>query len=225
MRAFSGAVDAGADMIEMDVRLSRDGQVVVVHDANLARLFGDRGRISALAYDAIRVRSKGAVPLLSEVLERFKRRIQFCIELKAARLGPGRRQRLVDETGRAIRQSGTNQACVVASFDYRAVRLFRDRFEGVRTGFIFFRASALTEVRGCRFRGVDVVCPHKEQLTPDLMEEMKKMGKRVFPWVLDILGERRRAIRLGVDGIVTNDPLSLRRLLRDDQPGRKGVPA
>ena len=83
-----------------------------------------------------------------------------------------------------------------------------------QTGFIFYRASALRLGRASDFREVDAFCPHKKFITQEHMDWMKGLGKKVFPWVRDGAEEQRRAIRLGVDGIVTNDPGKLRRLLR-----------
>lgn len=85
LRAFARAIDMGATLIELDVHLSRDGHLVVIHDADLARTTTGTGRVSDLTLEEIQRFDAGLgehVPTLAEVIDRVRGQVQLYIELK-----------------------------------------------------------------------------------------------------------------------------------------------
>ncbi len=209
MAAFERAVAAGADMIEMDVRLSRDREVVVFHDANLRRLYRKRQKISKVTFAHLEHITKGAVPRLADVLKQFRGKIKFYVEIKSERLRTKSRALLVERVCEEIAASGASKDCLVASFDYRVPALCRRLNPDAWTGFIFANRRSFLAAKARGLADVDVLCPHKRLLKPRFWEACKKTGKTVFVWVLDKNVEQRHARQLGVDGIVTNDPAPL----------------
>ncbi len=211
--AFQKAVGAGADMIEMDVRLSRDQRVVVCHDSSLRRLFGAKGKIAKLTLAMIQKRSGGAVPLLADVLNALRGKTRFYVEVKTERLGRKARDLLVENVWETLRAGGVSKDCLVASFDYRVAQKVRGLDAKAWCGFICARARALRIARVHRFAHVNAVCPHRQLLTSRLVHALKDKGLQLFPWVLDTPAQRAQALALGVDGIVTNNPATLARWL------------
>lgn len=215
IEAFAKAVQAHAGMVEMDVRLTRDQRVVVFHDAGLRRLFKKPGRISRLTYEQIADRSAGRIPLLETVLAQFHGQLQFYIELKVQRIRRRARQTLVEKVAQIIAHERVSADCLVASFDHRAVQAYRQMHPHAHTGFIFSSMRSLRHPRRHGFSSIDVLCPHQRLLTARRMAEWTKLHKKIFVWVLDKPHAQQAAIELGVDGIVTNDPASLVRMLQD----------
>jgi len=85
LRAFARAIEMGATLIELDVHLSRDGQPVVIHDANLSRTTTGAGQVSDLTLDEIQRFDAGLgehVPTLAEVIDLVRDQVQLYIELK-----------------------------------------------------------------------------------------------------------------------------------------------
>lgn len=124
LAAFRAAVAEGYGM-ELDVRLSRDGRVVVFHDNTLVRICGVDARVDELTYEELReLRLCGtaeAIPLLSEVLEAVGGRVPLIVELKT-----GKRRRELCEKTYALLRAYRGAACV-ESFDPMVVAWFRFR--------------------------------------------------------------------------------------------------
>lgn len=129
LAAFQNAVDHGADGIEFDLRLSKDGIPVVVHDDNLHRVAGDARRVSDLTkkeLQSIPLRAHGSVPSLNDVTSSFPDPVQFDIEVKDA----GARDALIQKlkTSAALRQR-----TIVSSFVFDDIEIVHREVPGVRT--------------------------------------------------------------------------------------------
>ena len=207
--AFRKAVKAGAGMVEMDVRLSKDHRVVVCHDAGMRRLFGVKGRIADLPVAVIQERSSGSIPLFEDVLRALRGKTLFYVEIKSERLRHKALGLLVNKAWETMRAAGVSKDCLVASFDYRVAREYRRLNPKGWTGFICSSLRALRIAKAHRFAHLDAVCPHRSLLTLKLARALKAQGLQIFPWVLDAPDQQAQARDLGVDGIVTNDPRSL----------------
>ena len=129
LAAYEAAIREQADMIELDVRLSADGQLVVIHDERLERTTDGRGFVREYTLQALKRLDAGSwfgrsfegqrIQTLTELLERFRDRVRFAIELKeGSSVSPGIEERLVsilqiyDMTGQVL----------VFSFDHNALR-------------------------------------------------------------------------------------------------------
>ncbi len=211
MTAFAQALRAGADMIEMDVRLSADRKAVVYHDADLKRLHANRHGIAKTPYADLKRLSNGDMPLLRDVLDCFAGKLQFYVEIKAEKLGESQRKALVQEAWRIVSKSKAAKDCLIASFDFRVAQQCRGIDSKAWTGVITDKSSGLHAHLRHGLGFADACCPHKKLLSPGLVAMLRAMKKQIFPWVLDSAREQRKAMRLGVDGIVTNDPSTLSR--------------
>ncbi|WP_350347570.1 glycerophosphodiester phosphodiesterase family protein [Agromyces sp. G08B096] len=195
MRSFQAAVDAGVDEIELDVHLSVDGYLVVIHDETLDRTTDGSGPVSAHTWAEIAVLDAGLgerVPQLDEVLDRFPD-TAFQIEVKAAAATAA----VLD----AVRERGDRGgAIVITSFLPEAI------------------APALTGDRTWR---VGLICGRNEPGKPDLAEELGVdqlylhwdvaaapviAGRPVYVWPCNDVASVRRAADEGFAGLTTDDP-------------------
>mgnify|MGYP001253390700 CR=1 FL=1 len=232
LEAFELALRLGADFLELDVRLTADGQVVVMHDANMMRTTNGRGQVGKLTYAEIRAfdagyrfkrrvgypfRDKGVyMPLLSEVLRAFPE-AGFNIELKGWQLG------LETAVLKVFEKIAPSQV-LLAAFSHKMMRAIEATNPGCPLGMSmtqarnFIRASLLKrsveKYAGralqipLRYRGVPVA-------TPRLVRYAKNNGLDVHLWTLNKERSVRRWLEVGVDGIMTDDPGKMYGIFKD----------
>ena len=216
LAAFELAKTAGADGIELDVQLDRDGHVVVFHDYDLTRLCERPGSIESLgATDrkALRVRGEG-VPTLTEVFD-ILGDMEINVELKAPR--PGRMNALAHATANVIRQSRHAEQVLVSSFDPLTLVQFHRYMPSTALAYLYARDQVLPARRGWvgTWMGASVLHPEHTLCTPQLVKNWHTAGMPVNTWTVDDPMEMLRLAKLGVDGVFTNDPARARAALAD----------
>jgi len=194
MRCFEAAVDLGVDEIELDVHLSRDGVLVVMHDETLDRTTDGTGAVAEQDWPRIAELDAGGgerVPRLEEVLDRFPD-MAFQIEVKAA----GATGSVLEAVRQRRDRAG---AIVITSFHPEALlpALIPDR--AWRVGLICGREEAAKIDRG-ESLGVDQLYLRWEVARPTVA------GRPVFVWPCNDAESVQRAIAEGYAGTTTDDP-------------------
>jgi glycerophosphoryl diester phosphodiesterase len=207
MVAFEAARAAGADGIELDVHLDREGNACVFHDDDLQRLAGRPGKLSELsAAERKELRVGGQpVPLLAEVLEALGT-MECDVEIKAPR--PGRMGELVEKTARVIRESGRAEQVLVSSFDPFSLMQFHRHLPDVALAYLFHDEQPLPLRRGWvgTWMGASLFHPQNTLCTEKTVKAWHTAGMPVNVWTVDDAAELERLARLGVDGVFANDP-------------------
>ncbi|WP_298669777.1 glycerophosphodiester phosphodiesterase family protein [uncultured Methanofollis sp.] len=205
---------ACADYVEVDVRLSRDGVPVIMHDATLDRTTDGSGPICAYLLSELKVLDAGdgeRVPTLQEVVSRVSGRRGLCVEVK---------EEGSEEIVCRVLKGYDPEKLFVVSFHKGSIEKVKILLPGVRTGFIYSRdggdpLSTATSVRA------DVVLPEKDLLTSALVERAHRCGLMVVPWVLNADNEVLAAWDVGADGIVSDDPCRMSVLLTGVEKTRR----
>jgi glycerophosphoryl diester phosphodiesterase len=217
LAAFAAAADAGADGVELDVRLSADGMVVVCHDAHLSRFGGSRRPLSRRTLADLRQGSIGAwfhprftaerIPTLSEVLARFPD-LRILIELKAAS-GPGRaraNRRLIAAVAAVIARAHASRRVLLLCFDASVLELVR-RLD-----------PRLRRVRNCEHGvaspsrwleqqpGLFGVCVDQRVLSSALVATAHMRGIAVFAYTCNDAAVLARLRALHIDGLLSDRP-------------------
>jgi glycerophosphoryl diester phosphodiesterase len=243
--AFELAIAEGADYIETDVQLSADGELVIIHDATLARTtdarlaFADRAPWNVPDFTLAELRKLDAggwydddfagqhILTLDELLDLLGGRVGLNLELKSPALNPGLARavaaRLRERRGE-IEVGALPRPLVVGSFDEQALRDFHARLPDVPAALIAYdvpAAAKLTELA----EWVYSVNPDVRRLQPADSARVIDAGIAVVPWTVDSPALWRRALDLGVAGMITNYPYALGNMLRgrDPVPGAAGV--
>ena len=208
LAAFRLAADLGADGIELDVRGTADGQLVVLHDASVNRTTDGTGRVAALTLDQLRRVDAGKkfgpsfrgerIPLLSQVFEVVAGRLLVDVEIKAA----GVEAALLD----LIRRMSMADSVLISSFDSKVVGRMRDMAPEIPVGLLHSAAdpNAAVALRAAAY------LPEVVTLTADVVAVCRRHGMRVITWTVGTEREARDAIQLGVDGIIADDPTLVR---------------
>jgi glycerophosphoryl diester phosphodiesterase len=217
LASFASALELGAELVELDVQLTSDGSVVVIHDETLERTTTGRGPVSAHTLAEIRALSAGyaqrfgaafageRVPTLAEVLGLLRGRARALIEIKheaVTESEDGIEARAVAEVLRA------DQAAEVAflSFSKKALVRCRRLAPEVPRGHIFYRVTAEEVLEGAAEAATDLVMPEKGMLTPELVARLQAAGLRVATWVVDDPEELRALRPYNLFGVGSNRP-------------------
>ena len=211
LAAFRLAADLGADAVELDVRRTVDGQLVVIHDASVDRTTDGTGRVAALTLDQLRRFDAGRkfgppfrgerIPLLSKVFEALGGRLLVDVEVKAA----GVEAALLD----LIKKMQMVDSVLISSFDAQVVAHVRDLAPEMPAGLLQSAADpyAAVSVRATAY------LPEVTALTADVVASCRSHGLRVITWTVRTEEEARQALRVGVDGIIADDPTLIRKML------------
>jgi glycerophosphoryl diester phosphodiesterase len=212
--SFSAAAQLGYKYIETDVRGTADGKVIICHDARARRIANLSARISELTLSEIRsaaalVNADSDVPLLSEVLKGFPQ-MRFNIDVKdmlAADLVP-----------EILQKTDAYDRICVASFSLARIQRVRTRLvRAVCTGapvMEFFRFLARPDRFARASQPAVLQLPLSTRsipiVTTKLVREAHRAGLQVHVWTLNDVSSIQKAIKLKVDGIMTDEPILLK---------------
>lgn len=197
------ALRAGVEGIEVDVHLSQDGHVVVIHDETLDRTTNGRGRVDAHAFAALRALDAGKgerIPTLEEVLEVCRGRATPFIELK----GSG-----VEEPVVAIlREARMESAAWVKAFDHRKLLRTKELAPGLRAACLLV-GRPVDPVGIARSARADGLSLNVDYVDRDLVEECHAAGLVVCAWNCNDPSRLRALRETGVDWLGTDAPSSM----------------
>ena len=198
--AYDLAVAQGADILELDVRATADGDLLVVHDPTLARTTGDARRVDSLTRGALAGLTPSLRPLtLDAVLERHGAAAKLLVELKDPE--PHWEGLVLD----AVERHGAADRVVLQSFDMRALRRLRMRAPGLPLAWLHRRMPAprmLDAVARCA-EGIGVWHHHVDA---GLVAAAHARGLVVHAWTVNSTAAIRRVLAAGVDGVITDVP-------------------
>jgi glycerophosphoryl diester phosphodiesterase len=198
LRSFVAAEQAGLDVIELDLHLSKDGALVVMHDPDVDRTTGGSGAIADQTLSELRTLDAGRgerVPVFEEVLDAVRTPLQAEIkDVRAARaLAAVLHAR--DLVGRVE----------VSSFHDEAVAEIARLVPGVRTALIGSRYG-LDIVDRAVTAGAATLCLNLRRLTLEIVEEARGRDLRIIGWVVNTQDQLRLARALELDGVTTDCP-------------------
>lgn len=218
--AYELALKEGADGLECDIRLSKDGELVCVHDRTLARTSNGRGTVSALSLEELRKFDYGSwhrhgqpagLLVLDELLELVKgKNVQLFVETKH----PVRYRNEVErKLAEALKKHGLGAQIVMMSFSPTAVRAFREQAPDVRTVLLLDRLGRYRD--GALPSFADYTGPglHLLRNDPGYVDRARRAGHETYVWTVDNAEDVALCRDLGVRYLATNAPANTRRLL------------
>ena len=196
--SFEHALSQGADGVELDVRRSGDGQLVVVHSS-----VSGRRSVPSTPYAEFRDLGDGyEIPLFEDVLKRFSNRAFLDIELKE----PGFEEQAIE----LIQAHADISKTMISGFHTKMLNKVHDLLPDIQLGFIFNR----TQDEETRFNSpIDFVIPQFRLASRNFIEEVHDEDLKVLAWTVNSESEMRRLLALNVDGIITDEPGLLARVL------------
>ncbi|NIQ98567.1 MAG: glycerophosphodiester phosphodiesterase [Desulfuromonadales bacterium] len=215
LAAFAEAEAGGAEGIEIDVHLSRDGVPVVIHDETLKRTTDGVGWVSDFSVAELQRLDAGAwfasefagetIPTLEEILEWAGSRLRVNIEIKTADAALA-----VVELLRSFPRSDV----LLSSFDSDLLSFLRREEVSLPLGFLCDRRSWTRVLKQAVASRAESFHPRRNLVNRPMIAACRREGLAVYPWTVDNPGDVRRFCRLGTDGLFTNDPRGVRKVLR-----------
>ncbi len=204
LEAFGIAIQIGADMVEFDIRSTKDNVMVVFHDDNI-----NGKRLKELTYrglNKIAGTMNYHVPTLEQVLDICRGKIYLDIELKES----GYEGRIIE----AVKSRYSYHEYSMKSFHKQAVENIKKIDKNIKTGLLVGKekASIVERIReyfserSILKLGCDFVSPYYKMMTWGFLFRMKKRHLEVYPWTVNREKSIWRLLRKDIDGIITDRP-------------------
>ncbi len=214
MEAFRLAVDIAADGIELDVHLTKDGEVVVIHDDTIDRTSNGTGKVSDMTLEELRRfdYSNGMkgfsgvhIPTLREVYELVAPTKLFVnVELKAGELPE---PELIAKLAALEEEFGMKDRLIYSSFNHYSLLMLKERLPHAKTALLYNAGLAFPWRYASEIADAAALHPHKANLMiPGYVKHSHELGLIVNVWTVDSPREMKWLLGLGVDGIITNKP-------------------
>jgi len=241
LMAFRHAARIGADVLELDVRLSSDNVLVVLHDETVDRTTDGSGNVDAMTWSEIKrldaayhwmpddapndalpsFRGEGVgVPRLSEVLKEFEDQ-RLNVEIKT------HSDEAADALCILITEHQSRSGVLVVSEEASTIIRFRERCPGIATGTSFSETLGFFLNQKIGLLGfyqpraealeVPVEAYGIELVTAKSVEAAHRQGQHVLPWTINDQGEMRRLLDIGVDGLITDYPDRMLAVLAEER--------
>jgi len=225
LAAVRAAIDVGADMAEIDVTLTSDGQVVVIHDATLQRTTNGGGEVFRFSLADLRQLDAGSwfsktfagerIPTLEAMLAEVEGRILLNVEIKSEAVGRG----VVEKVAMAIRTRGMTDEILISSFSPTALEEMHELAPEIRTAVLYNKElhQGMDPVEIVAGVGASAFNIDRARLTPEMLQRCHENGIPVAVYTVNKKRHMRRTVVLGVDAIFTDHPDRLLEVLAKKQ--------
>jgi glycerophosphoryl diester phosphodiesterase len=215
LAAFHLALEQGADGIELDAKLSKDGVVVAIHDKTVDRTTDGSGKVSELTFSELQNLDAGIqfaprfsrerIPSLEQVLDTLGTKLLINIELTSY-ASPG--DALPEKVAELVKKAGAERNTIFSSFHPSILGRIRKLMPDVPAGLLTGEGWLQW---GNSFLGrrvsPELIHPYFTKATRDFIERAHLDHRKVNTWTVDDPREIIRLVEDGVDGIITDDPL------------------
>ncbi|NPV80936.1 MAG: glycerophosphodiester phosphodiesterase [Firmicutes bacterium] len=213
LAAFRQAIELGADGIELDVHLSGDGELVVIHDERVDRTTNGKGWVKDLTLSQLKSLDAGSwfdpafkgerIPTLREVIDLVSGRCKLInIEIKSGIvLYPGIEEKVLRE----VEAADLLGKVIMSSFNHFSLKTIKEMNPDVKTGILYIEGLVDPWIYA-RHVPADALHPIFHAVTPEIVNGAHSAGLGVHVWTVDKPEDITRMSGYGVDAVITNDP-------------------
>ena len=213
LASFKLAWQMKADAAELDIHLSKDGKIFVIHDASTARTTGKDLSIKDSNSSEIRALDAGSykgkefenerIPYLEEALATIPRGRRMFVEIKCG-------QEVLPALQNAIKASRKERQIRIIGFDLDTIAAFKKLMQKIPVYWLQSKGNTdsynMQLIESARSRGIDGLDLNNTGLDKEFADAAKAAGLKLYVWTVDDPVEAKRLVSLGVDGITTNRP-------------------
>ena len=213
--AIELAIENLSDYIEIDIQMTKDGEMVLLHDKTLRRTAGVDKKLQDMTYEEVKRLDAGqwfgdefkgaCIPSLAEVMDIVKGKANLNIEMKRNSSGGDMAAALVE----MIEEYDMEKQCVVTSTDHDYLEQVKELNPDIRTGYI------ITAAYGNYFDddSVDFFSVCSSYLNANSVKAAHKYGKEIYAWTVNSVRELERMKNINVDNIITDNPVLARTII------------
>ncbi|TCS82555.1 glycerophosphodiester phosphodiesterase [Tepidibacillus fermentans] len=222
MIAFQRAIHIGADAIETDVQMTKDGHLVLIHDERVNRTTNGSGFVKDYTLNELRKLDAGSwfssvyqnekIPMIDEFFTLIKSTdIWVNVEIKNGYfMYPGIEEKLIGK----IKEYDLLSRVVVSSFNHYSLLKIHQIAPYIKTA-ILYMTNLFEPWNYARMIGASSLHPYKKSLSKEIVDYAHQMGFTVYPFTVDDKEEMKNLIQMGVEGIMTNVPDRLILFIRE----------
>ncbi len=223
--AFRQAVEAGADGIELDAKMTKDKVVVVMHDSSVDRTTNGSGNISDMTLEEIKKLDAGSwkgaafenepVPTLEDVFAAIGSKVKINVEM--TNYEGTFTNELAIAVAALIRKYSLENSIIISSFRFNNLVAMKDLIPNIPCGLLAHKGISGFYSRNFLVHSlyVDALHPHLNDTTAHLLKREHQCGRKVRVWTVDNGSDILDLDRMGTDGIYTNNPAAAIQLLKD----------
>ncbi|EMR06503.1 Glycerophosphoryl diester phosphodiesterase [Bhargavaea cecembensis DSE10] len=216
MAAFHKGFEMKADYIEIDVQMTKDGELIAIHDTTVDRTTNGTGAVGSLTFEEIRQLDAGSwfgpefagekVPTFEEILDAFRGKVGILIELKAPELYPGIEEKVAEALMERNLHRPNNEKIIIQSFNHESMQTSKELLPNVPHGVLAGASWAdVTEEQLAEFATyADYFNPNMNIVTHDLVADVHEADMKIYPYTSRSQEQALRLFDLGVDGIITD---------------------
>jgi glycerophosphoryl diester phosphodiesterase len=220
LAGFRAASNAGLKMVELDVRLSRDRQLMVIHDDELKRVAGVSRRVGELTSAELQALDVGSwfapafsgegVPTLDQVFDQLPHRMRVNVEIKPDEYEPVESQDAIESQVLAVvGRFRAHRRTLVSSFNPEILRRIRRLNNSLPLAVLSDADRQPDGLALCQELGASAWNPHYSLVTPRNVAAAHRQGLKIFTFTVNSADVYARMLAAGVDGVISDDPLAL----------------
>ena len=214
---FEAAISAGVAMIELDVMLSRDRRIIVIHDSTLDRTTNGFGDVADKTLAELKMLDAGGwfdpqfsgqqIPVLSEVLDLIDQRIFVNIELKSTAYEPDHPPDAIEkQVIELLKRKNMLESNLVSSFEAGFLEQIAAMAQPPAIALISDEPASGDVIGMCGSLNLFSWHPNYRVVTEDQVNRMHAVGLKVFPFTVNTRADAIKMLDMGVDGIITDEP-------------------
>ncbi len=215
LAAFELALDQGAHGIELDVKLSADEEIVVIHDATIDRTTNGQGRVSKLTLAALRELDAGSffsskysdekIPTLAEVFDQIGSRTIINVELTNYNTS---RDGLANKVCGLVEDFGLQNNILFSSFLPSNLTRTQNLLPQTPRGLLAWRGwlGWWSRSFGFHFGNYQALHPNLRDVTAQQVSRIHRLQRRIYVWTVNVVEDMHHLFTWGVDGVFTDDP-------------------
>ena len=198
--SYQRAFELGAQMIELDVHETLDGDLVCIHDSTVDRTTNGSGEVHSLTYRELLDLDAGEgerIPLLEDVIKYASGKIQVNIELKTI----GTEKNILD----IVERHGMFRDIMISSFFHGSLVTVRELNELVTTAILVDKPKVELVSYAMDFRA-NAINPRHQLVSHELIQDAHSVGLKVFPWTVNDSQTMMKLFAIGIDGLISDFP-------------------
>jgi glycerophosphoryl diester phosphodiesterase len=199
LKSFRKAIEIGVDAIELDVRKTKDNQLVVIHDADVKRTTNGEGLVSELTLAQIKALSAGdgeKIPKMQEALDFLDKKVKVLVELKEA----GFEEQVLS----VVHTKGLEKNVVIISFLEEALKKVREQYNTIKTGLIYAKPS--NPVKAALELKANYLVAFYRFIHTANVQKAHENGLKIIVWTINTPEEAQTYAKKGVDCIASDKP-------------------